>query len=90
MKNKKLPEVAKTPKDVILTSKMVEDLKSREIIVKKPYYELTYEKETGNEIKSRKVNKINITKKINEEKKLIKNDQAEKKLAELERIFKED
>lgn len=87
-KNKNKPEVMKEPPNIVLNKQQVNDLKGREIIVNKVSWE-TEVAENGDIIKKRKIKKVNITKKINEEKKLIKNNQAEEKLAELEKIFNE-
>ena len=87
-KNKNKPEVMKEPPNIILDKKGLDSLKGREIIVNKVSWE-TEVAENGDIIKKKKIKKVNITKKINEEKKLIKNNQAEEKLAELEKIFNE-
>lgn len=87
-KNKNKPEVMKEPPNIILDKKDLDSLKGREIIVNKVSWE-TEVAENGDITKKRKIKKVNITKKINEEKKLIKNNQAEEKLAELEKIFNE-
>lgn len=86
--NKNKPEVMKEPPNIVLDKKKTDKLKGREIIVNKVSWE-TEVAENGDIIKKRKIKKVNITKKINEEKKLIKNNQAEEKLAELEKIFNE-
>lgn len=78
----------KEPPNIVLDKKKINELKGREIIVNKVSWE-TEVAENGDIIQKRNVKKINITKKINEEKKLIKNNQAEEKLAELEKIFNE-
>jgi predicted ATP-dependent endonuclease of OLD family len=57
----------------------------QDIIVKRVSYVTEYDEE-GNEIKKRKEKLVNITKKINETKKLIKTNTAEEKLAAFDKI----
>lgn len=61
------------------------EYKPKDIIVKRVSYVIEYDEE-GNEIKKRKETLVNITKKINETKKLIKTNTAEEKLAAFEKI----
>lgn len=84
--NKLIPEILKNKKNIVLDKEMLDKLKGHDIIVKKISYETEYDEE-GNQIKRRKIKKVNLTKKINETKKLIKENTAAKKLAELEEIF---
>lgn len=60
--------------------------KNRDVIVTKFQYKTTYN-EDGSFTTKRVPTMVNITKKMNEQKKLIKKDTAAEKLAELERIF---
>ena len=64
----------------------IEEPKHNDTLVKRISYDTEYDEE-GNEIKKRKETNINITKLINETKKLIKNYSAEEKLDEMKRIF---
>lgn len=61
------------------------DKPNRDIFVTK--YEELIEYKNGEKIIKRVPKVVNITKKVNETKKLIKNYSAEEKLIELERIF---
>lgn len=57
-----------------------------DIIVERVYYE-TEINENNEEVKKRKSEKINLTKKINETAKLVKIDKASEKLKKIEQIF---
>lgn len=59
--------------------------KTEDIIVTKYETVITYE--NGAKIERRKPKKVNVTKLVNETKKLIKAQTAEEKLAELEKVF---
>lgn len=85
----RIPEVLKKDTKLIFTKDIEDKIKSRDIIVNKIKWE-TIIGEDGTIIKKRKNKKINLTKKMNETKKLIKNDNAAKKLAELEEILNKE
>ena len=59
---------------------------NNDIIVNKIEYESQYE-DDGTEIRKRKIKQVNLSRKINETAKLVKNYTAEEKLAELEKVF---
>ena len=59
---------------------------AKDIIVTKTI-DVEEEKEDGTRIIKKQKTKVNITKKVNETAKLIKNKTAEEKLAELEKVF---
>ncbi len=70
-----------------MTDEEIKELSEpKDIIVTKHQEQVTYNKDGSKTIK-RIPKKINITKKINETAKLIKETTAEQKLKELERIF---
>jgi hypothetical protein len=77
-------EVEKRPKTATNLEKPVER-KTEDIIVTK--YETVVTYENGAKIERRKPKKVNVTKLVNETKKLIKMQTAEEKLAELEKVF---
>lgn len=60
--------------------------KVKDVIVTR-YTEVETVNENGEKVIKRKANEINVTKLVNETKKLVKNATAEEKLAELEKIF---
>lgn len=68
------------------TAEEIKTDQNRDIIVTK-YQNQTVYNEDGSFTVKRIPTKVNITKKINESKKLIKKDTAAEKLAELEKIF---
>lgn len=63
-----------------------EEVKIEDIIITKWEKQTIYDDE-GNKIEKRIPVKINITRKVNESAKLIKEYKAEEKLAEIEKIF---
>ena len=67
-------------------SKKHEDKTSKDVIITKYKIE-TIENEDGTTTIKRIPVNVNITKKVNETKKMIKNYTAEEKLAELEKVF---
>lgn len=77
-------EVEKRPKNGTKIEKY-EVKKPEDIIVTKYETVITYE--NGAKIERRKPKKVNVTKLVNETKKLIKAQTAEEKLAELEKVF---
>ena len=84
--DKKL-EVEKRPKQNIKITKEIEQLsRPKDIVITKYRTDIDYDKD-GNEIKKRTPVTVNITKKMNESKKLVKKFTAEEKLEELEKIF---
>ena len=77
-------EVENRPKTATKLEKPTER-KTEDIIVTK--YETVVTYENGAKIERRKPKKVNVTKLVNETKKLIKAQTAEEKLAELEKVF---
>lgn len=76
-------EVERKPQDL---KKITKKNKNRDIIIKK--FEIKTEVNDDGSITTRRIPvNVNITKKVNESKKLIKNYTAEQKIEELERIF---
>lgn len=63
-----------------------EEAQIEDIIITKYEKQITYDEE-GNKIEKRIPVKVNITRKVNESAKLIKEYKAEEKLAEIEKIF---
>lgn len=61
-------------------------VEQRDIIITK-YKETTIYNEDGSILTKKEPVQVNITKKVNETKKMIKNYTAEEKLAELEKVF---
>ena len=78
-------EVEKKKTIVKATEEMKKNKKPEDIIITK--FEKKIEYKNGEQIIKRIPIKVNLTKKINETKKLIKNYSAEEKLNELEKIF---
>jgi hypothetical protein len=64
----------------------MEEAQIDDIIITKYEKQITYDEE-GNKIEKRIPIKVNITRKVNESAKLIKEYKAEEKLAEIEKIF---
>ncbi len=76
-------EVERKPQNL---KRITKKNKNRDIIIKK--FEIKTEVNDDGSITTRRIPiKVNITKKVNESKKLIKNYTAEQKIEELERIF---
>lgn len=78
----------------VLTAKKNKGLKAEEMIIPPAKdiivtktIDVEEEKEDGTKIIKKQKTKVNITKKVNETAKLIKNKSAEEKLAELEKVF---
>lgn len=69
-----------------MTEERKKNRRKKDIIVTKYEKKIEYDKD-GNEVIKRIPINVNITKKVNESKKLIKNYTAEQKIEELERIF---
>lgn len=69
----------------IITEEDKKDAQDKDIIVEKFYEEETYK--DGVKITKIKSEKTNLTKKINSTKKLIKNEMAKEKIAELNKLF---
>lgn len=83
----KIPEVFKKPTPgPELTEEYENKFKQVDIIIKK-YQTITEIDENGYTLIKRLPKLVNITKKVNEEKKLVKQYTAEEKLAELEKVF---
>lgn len=61
---------------------------TKDTIVNKVHYESTYDKD-GNKITKRVVEKVNITKKVNETAKILKTMTAEEKIASIQQTLKE-
>lgn len=81
-----IPEFKKKETSLVFTDKMREKLKGRDIILEKVGY-TTYINEKGEEVKRRTTSKVNITKKVNESKKLLKTTNAIEKLEELDNVY---
>lgn len=75
----------KTHKQLGMTEEEKDVFKNKDIIITR--IETVIENDGETETRKRVKNYINLTKKINESKKLIKNYTAEEKIAELEKIF---
>lgn len=71
----------------ILKDEEVEQIKENDLIIEKLVPKTTYE--NGKKITEYNYEKVNLTKKINETKKLLKIDNTSEKIAELEKIFTE-
>lgn len=86
----KMLNIYKKPKEKRLTKEEMKELqeagKVKDVIVTR-YTEVETVNENGEKVIKRKANEINVTKLVNETKKLVKNATAEEKLAELEKIF---
>ena len=63
----------------------IEPIKHEDTIVRKAYNETTYE--DGKEITVRKYKEVNVTKKVNETAKMVKQTTAQDKLKELEELL---
>ena len=82
--------IYKKPKMKRLTKEEIKEhqnaAKIKDVIVKK-YNEVETYTEEGDKLTRRVPKEVNVTKLVNETKKLVKNASAEEKLAELEKIF---
>ena len=81
---KMLEIMKKTYPEREITKDLKENLR-QEIVITKYEEEITYE--NGAKIIRKIPHNVNITKMVNESKKLVKNYTAEEKLAELEKVF---
>ena len=75
------------PKEKITQKEDFKNIVKPDIIVERTYVAEEVFDEEGNKITKYKKQKINLTKKINETKKLLNQATAEEKIAELEKIF---
>jgi ribosomal protein L31E len=80
-------EIERKPIKKILTKEMLEETKDTDIIITKHQNKTIYNEDNSKTIKRIPI-KINITKKVNETAKTIKNYNAEEKLQQLEKIYR--